>query len=386
MKKYYILLLLFTLFFYSCKEDQRGQYPVDSVPPGEIKSPAVVNVPGGAIISYVIPDDEDLLYVKAIYKLDNGEVMEQKASAYASSLEIVGFGKSRDVSVTLIAGDRSKNESKPVVVTAHPLDSPIYSILKSVNTNIDFGGIRLTWANPLKADVVLSVVTTNEVGEFVVAQSFYTNSETGTGNVRGYASVDRVFGVYLRDRWGNLTDTIKNTYLPLFEQEVKGKFARWNPIGIPYGAYQSPTYDIEKIWDNDITTFYLNANTPFPYSFTFDLGMLVKLSRFTVWQRQSTLYSTQNINKFQLWGSATPNVTDDFAGWTIIGDYTARKPSGSPLGTNTAEDIAYAAAGEDYTAKADSPPIRYVRFVIQASWTGAGSTAFAQMKFYGSLQ
>lgn len=386
MKKYILLLLVAGLFNSCYKEDERGQYPTDKVPPGEIESPQVKNVPGGAIISYVIPDDEDLLYVKAIYTLDNGTVMEQKASAYASSLKIEGIGKSRDVSVTLIAGDRSKNESKPVVLTAHPLDSPIYAILNSIKAYDDFGGIRLTWENPNKADVVLAVTTNNDAGESVIAQNFYTNSEAGNGNLRGYPSEPREFGFYIRDRWGNMTDTIKNNFLPLFEEEVKGKFSRWNPTGIPYLVYGS--YNIENLWDNNIATFYLQTGITKPHSFTLDMGWNVKFSRIKIWQRQGAtlVYATQAARNFQIWGSATPFVSDDFAGWTKIGDFESYKPSGSPLGTVTTDDLNYAIAGQDFNVDPSAPPVRYLRFVIQETWSKDAAVAFGEMKFFGSIQ
>jgi len=390
MKKYYILLVLFTCFIYSCKEDERGQYAIDSIPPGEIKSAVVENVLGGAIISYVIPDDDDLLYVKATYTLDDGTVMEQKASAYASSLKIEGIGKSREVTVTLISGDRSKNESKPVVVITHPLDAPIYSILESIESFDDFGGIRLSWANPNKADVVLGVITLDELGKFVVVQNFYTNSPTGKGNVRGFPAEDRIFGLFLRDRWGNMTDTIKRNYLPLFEEEVKGTYVRWNPTGIPYNynvAYPTQ-YHIEKMWDNNIATFYLQKAAAYPHSFTFDMGKTVKLSRLHTWQRQdaSVIYTSQNINKFELWGSATPNVNASYAGWTFLGDYIATKPSGEPLGTNTAEDKAFAVTGEDFTVDPNAPPVRYIRYDIKGTWSGDTNVSIGELKCYGSIQ
>ncbi len=386
MKTYYILLLLFTFFAYSCKEDERGQYPKDSVPPGEVKSTQVENIAGGAIISYVIPDDEDLLYVKATYTLDDGTVMEQKASEYASSLKIEGIGKSREVSVTIVTGDRSKNESKPVVVITHPLDSPIYGVLGSIQSYNDFGGIRLTWANPTKAEVVLSVITKNDAGEFVSAQNFYTKAAADKGNLRGYPSVSREFGFYVRDRWGNMTDTIKSTFLPLFEEEIKGKIARWNPTGIPYSQYAS--YPIENLWDGSIATFFINIGLTYPYNFTCDLGELTKFSRIHIWMRQGAtlVYTTQAAQYFQIWGSATPYVSDSFAGWTYMGDFACFKPSGGPLGVMTADDQAYAIAGQDYNIDAATAPVRYLRFVVLKTWSNDNACSFGEMKFFGSRQ
>lgn len=389
MKKSYILLILISSLCHSCyKVEQRGQYPTDKTPPGEVKSPQVENIPGGAIITYVIPNDEDLLYVRAIYKLDNGQQMEQKASAYTNSLTIEGIGKSRDVEVTLIAGDRSKNESKPVKVITHPLNSPIYAILDSIKTHDDFGGISLTWQNPTKAAVVISVLSNNAAGEFVNVQNFYTETKTGKGNVRGFAAEQRVFGWTVRDRWGNTSDTIKGNFLPYSEQEIKGTLARWNPPGIPYKAYSSG-YSIEKMWDGNYASRFFVLSGGLPFSFTFDMGNLVKLSRLKQWQNDADgkyLFTSQNVNKFQLWGSTTPNVTDDFATWTYIGDFEAIKPSGLPLGETTADDVAYARAGEDFVVDLNAPPVRYLRVVVESTWSGDINPTIAELKIFGQIQ
>lgn len=379
-------LWIMIFFAVSCKEAERGQTPVDNQAPGMVTDVQVENVAGGAIISYAIPTDEDLLYVKAVYTLDNEQIMEQKASAYASSLRIEGFGKSREVSVTLIAGDRSKNESEPVVVQVQPKDAPIYKILESVKSYDDFGGIRLDWENPEEADVVLSVVTPNEVGEFIVAENFYTNAKIGKGNIRGFEAQERIFGMCIRDRWNNLTDTIYSSHIPLFEEEIDGSMSRWNPPGIPYTQYAS--YAIENLWDGNPATFYLQQTKAFPHSFTFDLGQLAKLSRIKQWQRQgaSLIYSSQNVNKFELWGSVTPDVSNDFSGWIKIGEFEVVKPSGRPTGeTPTPEDAAAAAAGHDFNIDPAAPAIRYIRYVVKGTFSGDANVSIGELKFFGSI-
>jgi len=394
MKKYYLLSALFLGFLYSCSKDERGQYPLDGIAPGEIKSPTVENIAGGSIISYTIPNDEDLLYVKAIYKLDDGTVMEQKASAYENTLKVVGTGKSREQVVQLIAYDRSKNQSKSVEVTIHPLDAPIYDILRSVKVRNDFGGINLGWENPGEAEVVLMVLTPNTENKYVNAETFYTKAKAGQGNLRGYPSIETEFAIALRDRWGNKTDTIKGTYHPMPEVELnRSLFRRWNPAGnsIPYIDLASQGWTIEKLWNNTTAdpgySFPLTASLP--ASFTLDLGQTAKFSRFKLFHRSSVnqLYSGGNIKKFQVWGSTHPNVTADFATWVKIGDYTSFKPSGLPLGQTTAEDLAFAAVtGEDFNVDFDVPPVRYLRFVIEETWGGNVAAQIMELKFFGEIK
>lgn len=387
------LMMLLICFLYSCKEyNERGQFPLDDVPPGVITSPVVKNVAGGAVISYTIPTDKDLLYVKAVYTLDNGVKMEQKASAYVHSLNIVGLGKSQIQTISIVTGDRSKNESKPVLVEIHPQDSPIYNIYSSIKIRNDFGGIRLDWDNPLGAEIVLTVCSVNSEKKYTEVQKFYSTAITGKGNIRGLPSVETVFAVFISDRWDNLTDTISGPYTPIFEMKAdRTKFVRWNPTGIPYVELTS-NYPIERLWDGDFTSnvsFYsLPITVVFPYSFTFNLGQTIKMSRFKAYQRDygGQLYIGSNVKRFQVWGSDNPNVNQDFATWTKLGDFESIKPSGSGLGVVTADDRAYALAGEDYSVDISAPRVKYLRFNILETWGGTPAAQIGELEFFGDVK
>src|SRR5687768_3907386 len=76
----------------ACKEESFWQEPTDTNPPGEISNVEVENIPGGAILRYALPHDEDLLYVKAVYSLKDGITSEVRASLYNDTLKIQGFG------------------------------------------------------------------------------------------------------------------------------------------------------------------------------------------------------------------------------------------------------------------------------------------------------
>ena len=97
----------------------------------------VKNIPGGAILSYTLPDDEDLLYVKAVYNLKEG-LAEAKSSLYTDTIKVVGFGDMEPREVSLIAVDRSRNESAPVKVTVNPEEPPVLTIGHDRQYNLIF--------------------------------------------------------------------------------------------------------------------------------------------------------------------------------------------------------------------------------------------------------
>ena len=237
-KNIIFLLTYMLISLYACNDDERGQYPIDSVAPAKLASAWVEkNIPGGAIIGYNIPEEEDALYVKANYTLDDGTSMELKSSIYINRITIEGIGRSREVPVVLTVVDRSQNESEPVTVIANPLDSPIYEIANSLNVQEDFGGIRLTWDNPEQVPIVIDVYKSNENEDEQMVDRFYSGTREGKVNVRGQESIETTFSVTIHDRWGNTTAPISGIYTPIFEEEIdQSKFRRWNPTGLPYDA------------------------------------------------------------------------------------------------------------------------------------------------------
>ena len=58
------VLLLLTVFS-GCKEEYIGQYPVDSVAPKQVSNVQVQNMKGRVVLTYTLPEEDDLLCVTA---------------------------------------------------------------------------------------------------------------------------------------------------------------------------------------------------------------------------------------------------------------------------------------------------------------------------------
>ena len=73
------VLLLLTVFS-GCKEEYIGQYPVDSVAPKQVSNVQVQNMKGRVVLTYTLPEEDDLLCVTARYVLQNGVKREMSSS------------------------------------------------------------------------------------------------------------------------------------------------------------------------------------------------------------------------------------------------------------------------------------------------------------------
>ena len=186
----------------ACVDDSaHGPYGSDNIPPGMVTIDDVINTPGGAIIYFTPPADDDLLYVKASFSDENQIDREVIVSSVIDSLNIVGFAEQGDYPVEVVAVDRGENESEAVVINISPLEAPIHAILNSMVGSQDFGGINIAYQNPTRAEVSLNMSTIDENGNIVFRESFYTSQADSYYSFRGYDPIPTVFIIYVEDKW-----------------------------------------------------------------------------------------------------------------------------------------------------------------------------------------
>ncbi len=380
----------------SCAEDGLRQ-PLEhnTEAPDAVSNVHIENLPGKARISYTLPGQQDLLYVKATYTLATGREMEVRASYYNSSLLVEGFSDEAEHEVTLYAVNRSEVASAPITVTIRPQESPIWEIFRSVSTRPAFGGIRVDADNPTREDVAILVMGKNEYDEWEIHQnSVYTATDSIAHTIRGMDTLDRPFAFVVRDRWLNYTDTLYTNIKPLYETTIpKSGYAGRN---LPGDAPHHPSTAMTGMWDGEFINWsglYMTQNAhPGPHVITFDVGQLAKLSRIVVWDYPEyyssggygrTYYYLGNLKEFEIWGSNDPPTDGSFNNWHLLGRYNAVKPSGLPFGIQNDEDYQTANAGLSWEFDVDAPKVRYLRVRSTRNWGGTTYMAISEIQVYG---
>ena len=147
MKKQINKVLLFSIFILatiiSCSKNE----DLDTNPPGIVSNITVTSTNGGGIISYSLPSDEDILYVKAVYFNSQDEEVFRVSSKYNTTLEVNGLNQTSPVKVKLYVVDESENKSEAVEIEFTPLKSFIFLVQESIEITPDLGGIKITWDN-----------------------------------------------------------------------------------------------------------------------------------------------------------------------------------------------------------------------------------------------
>src|SRR5690606_3044657 len=108
----------------------------------------------------------------------------------------------------------------PITIDVVPLTPPVKSVFKTLAVKPTFGGLNVSFTNDLQADLaaVIIVDTIGDKSIWAEASTFYTDALRANYSSRGFESIEQNFGVYLRDRWSNKSDTMFVTLTPLYEE------------------------------------------------------------------------------------------------------------------------------------------------------------------------
>jgi hypothetical protein len=387
----------------SCQKGDKYIFPDsgDKTKPGIVTNIKVRNYNGGAVLTYSLPSNPNLLYVQANYKINNTVVRQTKASYFLDTLVVEGFQSSKNYTVTLIAVTRANVASDPVTITVHP-DTPYYELVrKSLKLAADFGGINIQAFNKAKRAIGVNMVNIDPVTKkFVIADDHYTSVDTIDYSIRGYPVTPAKFGVFISDEFGNVSDTLIVSATPLFEQMLdKSKFFAYPTFTDSYIGYGGI---LPYLWDGFTVegpgqSPWQTTIGPVPKAIqgTFGVGRTYKLSHFLMWTRG---YGYANPEDFTIWGSNKDNPSDAVtpggaSAGTVVGDWTALgtyhfpdPPSGLPQGQTNAADQAFIEAGVDFDVPFNAPAVKYIRIDVKDTWFGLDYTYIEEMSFYGSPQ
>ncbi len=393
--KFFIPLLFAGIFLIiSCSEEnERIPMTSDTTIPEVVSNIRMEPLPGAVKLTYDIPDDQDLSYIKAECMI-NGVLREVKSSTYQNSLTINGFADNSVYSVNLYSVSRSEVVSKPVIVEVQPLNPPFQEVFKNISLVKAWGGATVIYENPTEADLAISLIYIDSTGYWNSGVTSYTKRKQGDFSIRGFDPEETTFGVCLRDRWENMTDTIVKVLTPMMEKQLDRQ--NFSEVKLPGDVNDAWGWVMPNIWDGimvdpNAAGFHTDIDGVWPQYFTFDLGTQegVKLSRFKFWQRNMngvTPYNDRNIKKFEIWGSMNPNPNGAFdESWELLLTGESVKPSGLPLGQYTDEDLQALVDGDEFEFPLDvTDDVRYIRIKVTETWAKIKSFYVMEVAFWGA--
>jgi hypothetical protein len=390
IKKIIFSIFLITLTF-SCSKNE----DVDSTPPGILSNISVVPTNGGGIISYSLPSDNDISYVRAEYTNSQGKEVFRVSSRYNTSLEINGLNQTTSIKVRLYVVDENENISDEVEIELTPLESFIYLVQQSIEISPDLGGVKITWENIATKTVFVYVHILNGTDETIRILSS-DNAEESLF-IRGLDAVEMTFSTKVEDFDGNITDLqVVGNYTPLFEEKIEKN--TWTLIAsqsINGNAYEGRTVNF---WDDIVDTVETDSDNSyfiatrennggslnFPLDIVIDLNKNVKIKRFKLWQRAywyqgggvTYHYQEENLKSFNLYAS------NDAQSWELLGEFDIGDPRDS-AGNIPASAFQEAIDGHDFSLDNTSEQFRYLKISITSNYGSTIITVGSEITLYG---
>ena len=387
------VLPIIGLILVGCEESNSG----DTTPPGELTVVSTTPTNGGGIITYDLPQDDDILFVRADYTNAQGEDVFRVSSKSNNHIEISGMVEAEPVEISLRVVDENENESNSVIVSLTPERSFIYEILENISLVEDLGGVRVYWENQVEKTVFIYfyIEVDGEEEVRILSSSLKTNSQF----IRGLAAVSTNISVKVEDFDGNSTSILDlGEFTPLFEEKIdKSTWSLVGNLSINGNAYEGRTVNF---WDDVVDTAATNSDNSYfiinrsdnggvlrwPLDIVIDLNKTVKINRFKVWQRAywyngpdattPYYYQEENLREFDLF------VSNDKIEWELLGSFDIGDPKNSD-GEIPAEKIEEAASGHDFNLDEISPNFRYLKFSIQSNYGSDSFTHGSEISIFG---
>lgn len=413
MKIIYFYSAILFLIAVACSEKNLEPISTGFGKPETVTNVKTLAVPGGAYISYDIPNQEDILGVKAVFTLQEGQEREVVSSYYQTHLTIQGYNDTVSHTAQLFVINRAQELSDPIPVTFTPLKSSLQKVVDSFNFIGDFGGVKFLWTNEDQEILNFEFLGENADGALEAIKIIASQSENTSESLLGYDTIPHRFGAIVSDRWGNVSDTLYpegHLIIPLFEEQLDhSKIEILSNNVLPATAGLSYPYENDVHWDisgwasgnsaysmfdgnKDTWSHTYNATVP-GAAITLDLHCTMKLSRLHTIQRDYSyaprVYAQGNVENFEIWGALEkPEMNGKWeeAGWIKLEDFKTVKPSGSPLGTLTDEDLAVAANGHDFRFDITLPAVRYIRIRVNKTFGSSSNCYFAEVGFFGKAE
>ncbi len=395
MRKQINKTLLFSIFavatFFSCTTDK----DLDTKAPEIVTNITVTPTNGGGIISYSLPTDADILYVKAVYTNSQGEAVFRVSSKHTSAIEVNGLNQTTPLKVKLYVIDESENSSEAAEIEFTPLESFIFLVQESIEITPDLGGVKITWDNIASKTVFVYVHILDGINETIRILS--SNNAQELRFIRGLGPTEITISIKVEDFDGNITELEdKGQYRPLFEEKIdKSTWSLVSGQSINGNAYEGRTVNF---WDDVVDTVETDSDNSyfiatrdnnggslnFPLDIVIDLNKNVKIQRFIVWQRAywyngggvTYHYQEENIKSFNLYAST------DAQTWNLLGQFDIGDPRDGS-GNIPATAFQDAIDEHEFSLSDTSEAFRYLKFEITSNYGSTQITVGSEITLFG---
>ncbi len=418
MKTKYILYILTIAFLFSCTEDGRFAISEGSNTPPD--PPKLINyrpLPGGVMLFYEIPENEDMLTVDAELIAANGKRVWFSASYFVDSLAVYGFAEAKEYEFQLYATNRAGIRSIAVPVKVTPLESALPQVTANIKVKPAVRSFLLDWENELMQ--MLNVFVDFSYTRNGTTQSFTRVFSSGKPEERQFIldididpNVPVHVKVWVEDLYGNKSEVMdKGQIFVIQDESLDDTKPGWSfplPGTMMDGATMANGSNVEGrmhflndgVIDHANITNFIHTNSTTPWDIFIDLGDYYELTRIVTWQRRfhgppsagdpgldnlGALYdNTENVGRYAMW-----RWDEETGKWEFLSEY--KIPNLRAMGLGTLEIVMKHSRDGDQAYILPDPgftkPTRWFRYqalnCFATNYTGTAAQCLSEISFFG---
>ena len=319
-----LLAVLLATFLTACQESERYVARSDDKTPPS--APIFIDsrpLPGGAVVYFLPPDDEDLLEVDATFSNSAGKRLTWSASYFVDSVKVFGFSEEGEHSIELYAMDRAGNKSKSISAKVECREPNYVSVAKTIKATPSFGSVLLGWEDTSEENVYvyanLKYGTGEDTHNYTTVFSTISSETRSIDSLKAGSDVPIDILVSVGDKYNNRIDALHSTLhlhtdseidkstwiLPAYGTEIGGAVQA-------FGSYDQGVMEavIDGITEADGSINFYKTNAVNPWNIIIDLGAEYKLSRIRTHQRytgdnstdvKGTYYGGDNVLSYNMY-------------------------------------------------------------------------------------
>lgn len=391
-----MIFLVISLFLTACEKDTLDNTP----PPTAVNNLTYIPTNGGAIISYNLPEDSSILFVKAVYVNSQNNEVFKVASTYNRKIEIDGFNDESTHKVKLYSVGKNKKESEPVEIDIIPLKSFIYLVRDDIKIKEIFGGVSLTWKNISEKTVFVYV---DYYDGLETKQRIFSSSRLDEIiQMRGLENKEYQISVTVEDFNGNKSEKIDaGKFTPFLEQKInKSTWKLLQNLSCNGDAYEGRLVNFfDDVIDvntnpNDNSYFIIHRDNNggvlnYPMNIIIDMNKSVVVNRFVYWQRaywwtandggansSYYFYNNDNMRSFEVFGS------NNLTTWFSLKYCDLGNPKDAE-GNIPSAKIKEALEGHEFVLTTPSSKFRYLKIAVLSSFGSETLLCGSEITLYG---
>lgn len=413
-------VFVISLWILSCNDKDMDNTPA----PAQVTDLSYVKTHGGAIISYKIPEDKHLSFVRAKYINSQNVEVSKVSSKFDYKIEVDGFVDLKPHTIKLYSVGLNGKESKAAQIEIVPDTSYIDLIKESLKLEPILGGVRATWFSPTDKTVFIYVDYSDGENEYqrILSSSHKDSVKT---NIKGLDPIAYNFSITVEDFSHNKTQSLeKGTFTPM--PEMKLSKANWKVLTALSANGTSSEGKTESFIDDVIDTresgtdnsyFIIHRNNNGgalmffnefivkngnPLMMVVDMGKEVMISRIVCWQRafdysnrildasdnntgvSSTYayYKDDNLKSFLFYAT---NKLSDITAQNVWDNSIMHCDFGGPFddGFVPQSKIQEAINGHEFELSDMMGPYRYFVMGLTATYGSEIQACFSEISLYG---